>query len=258
MHVASYARFHTAAGLVAALCVVALAGPRTARAQGGDGFLFGTPSVTLTLRGGLDQPLARSDLFAQTFEQFNLSRASFRGATVAADIALRVSQRLAIVGSGGLSTGGAGSHFRHVIDRSTDREIEQSTSFRRAPLTLGVRGYLTPPGRAIGKFAWIPARVATFVGVGGGMMYYRFRQAGDFVDFTSADSSIFSDQLLTSGWTPTAHALVGVDYSLSPTFALTGEGRYSWARGEVNQDYVGFDRIDLSGLSATVGLSVRF
>ena len=38
---------------------------------------------------------------------------------------------------------------------------------------------------------------------------------------------------------------------------LNGEARYTWARGPMGRDYVGFKRIDLSGLAVTAGLSLR-
>jgi hypothetical protein len=87
-------------------------------------------------------------------------------------------------------------------------------------------------------------------------MWYRFTQQGEFVDFQTND--IFRDHLESSGWAPTVQGLAGVDLTLTPRLALTGEARYSWARAQLSDAFVGFDRIDLSGTSATVGLTVRF
>ncbi len=53
------------------------------------------------------------------------------------------------------------------------------------------------------------------------------------------------------------HAIGGVDISLGPSVLLTGEGRFTWAKGPLSRDFVGFHRIDLSGLSLTAGLAVR-
>jgi hypothetical protein len=69
---------------------------------------------------------------------------------------------------------------------------------------------------------------------------------------------VFTDSFSSSGWAPTAHALAGLDVALSPHLGLTGEGRYTWAKGNLSSDFSGFDRIDLSGLSATVGVYARF
>ena len=56
-----------------------------------------------------------------------------------------------------------------------------------------VKLYLSAPGERIGTTAWIPARVSPWIGVGGGVMQYRFHQDGDFVDFQTNKvfSSIF-------------------------------------------------------------------
>src|SRR5206468_2898528 len=86
--------------------------------------------------------------------------------------------------------------------------------------------------------------IAADVGAGGGLLWYRFRQAGDFIDFASSNSRIYSATTESSGWTAEGHAFAGIDYSLSPRLALTGESRYTFGRGPVSSDYVGFQRID--------------
>jgi len=51
--------------------------------------------------------------------------------------------------------------------------------------------------------------------------------------------------------------LAGIDVSLTQSLVLTGEARYTWAKGPLGSDYVGFNRIDLSGVAVTTGLSIR-
>ena len=121
---------------------------------------------------------------------------------------------------------------------------------------LGVRQYLTSRGRSVGDLAWIPSRLAPYVGAAGGAMWYRFRQNGDFVDFNTND--VFNGTLNTSGWAPAASGAAGLDVTLTPRFALTGQGKYLWARARPGGDFSGFNQIDLSGFSTTVGLLVRF
>jgi hypothetical protein len=45
---------------------------------------------------------------------------------------------------------------------------------------------------------------------------------------------------------------------MSARVGLVGEARYDRAHARMSSDFVGFDRIDLSGLSATMGLMYRF
>jgi hypothetical protein len=154
----------------------------------------------------------------------------------------------------GLTSVSRRSEFRDWVDQN-NLPIEQTTSLRRVPLTLGIRHYLSPRGRSIGRFAWIPAVRTTYIGLGAGLMNYRFRQVGDFVDFQSLN--ILPDEFTSNAWTPVVHALAGAEVSLGRFIMVTAEARYTWARGPMSRDYVRFNRIDLSGVSVTTGLSFR-
>lgn len=221
----------------------------------GDGFFFGRPTGSLTLRAGYDRATARSDLFSFTSNQLTLSRTAFSSPVLEADLAFRIAERTDIVFASAYSGLPRSSEFRNFVDQNGN-PITQTTTFRRVPVTVSARQYLTSPGRTIGNLAWIPARIAPYVGVGGGAIWYDFRQTGDFVDFQT--NNVFSATMQSSGWTPAAHALGGVDFTITPRLALTAQGKYLWAKGRLGGDFSGFDRVDLGGLSTTVGLSVRF
>jgi hypothetical protein len=239
----------------AVLLVALAATPVTARAQdAGHGFLFGAPVGSFTVRGGWALARAHSDFFAFTTENLTLNRGDFSSPAIDGDFAVRVSPRTDVILSSGLSGMKRRSEFRHFIDNNK-QPIEQTTTFRRVPITIGVKQYLTSTGRSIGKFAWIPSRFAPYVGAGGGTMFYSFRQDGDFID---PQMNVFPSYYASSGWTGTAYGTAGVDYSLGPRFALTSEARYAWSSAALSRDFDGFGRLDLSGLSTTVGLTVRF
>jgi hypothetical protein len=221
-----------------------------------DGFLFAAPRAALTLRAGYAGADARSDLFAFTTDTLTLGRGDFGAPALAADLAFgRPGSRLDVVLGVGYAASRAPSEFRNWVD-ADDRPIEQTTTFRRVPLTASLKAYLLPRGRSVGRFAWIPARVAPYVGAGAGAMWYRFEQAGDFVDFETLD--VFEDTFDTSGWGPMGQAMAGVDVSLGPRTAVTADARYVYAKAGVAGDFAGFDRIDLSGFATTVGVTFRF
>jgi outer membrane protein W len=184
-----------------------------------------------------------------------VNRSDFNSFTGGLDFNFRIAPRFDVVVGGSYAGSKTPSEFRDFVDQN-NLPIQQTTKFQRVPLTVSLKAYLVPPGRSFGRFAWVPSRVAPWVGVGGGAEWYKFEQTGDFVDFQTSD--IFSDVYTSSGWSPEAHAMAGVDVSLSPRFFLTGEGRYSWAKTSMSNDFAGFNKIDLSGLSATVGIGVRF
>ena len=236
------------------LALALLAVPLRAQTSG-DGFLFRPPRVSLTLRGGWDGAAANGDIFSFATSQLTLGRNDFRGPFGGLDLAISVHPRLDLTLSTSLSATKAPSEFRHWVDLN-NLPIEQTTSLRRAPVTLGFRAYLMPRGQSVGQFAWVPARFSPYVGAGGGVMWYRFRQQGDFIDFQT--TNVFFDDFQSSGSTPTANAAVGFDYSLTPHLALNAEGKYNWAKAKLGTDFSGFGRINLSGYMTTLGLSVRF
>lgn len=240
--------------LVAAAALACTAATPALGQRAGDGFLFHEPQARFSVRGGYDHANAGSDLFDFVMQNLTVNRSDFSGLTLGAEVAFPLTSQLELSLDGGYSRASKASEFRHFVDNN-DKPIEQRTTFERVPLSANVRLYLTPPGRAVGRLAWIPNKVTPWIGAGGGMMYYRFRQYGDFVDF--ANNNVFYSNFDSHEWTGMLQALGGVDVSLSPTLAIRGDARYLWAKGDFGRDFGGFDRIDLSGVQGTLGLSFR-
>jgi len=239
----------------AVLVAVLLVNLRAQAQSNGDGFLFGTPSGSFTVRAGFDRATAGGELFSFETDQLTLSRRNFSGFNLVAEVAHRVKPRVDVVFGLSTSRSETPSEWRHDIDHS-NRPIRQTTTFVRAPLVISTKAYLAEPGRSIGHFAWIPARYVTYVGAGAGAMWYRFRQQGDFIDFITAQLS--GHYFESSGWTPTWQVFAGAEITLHPRFGFTTEARYQGARGRLNGDFSRFDQIDLSGLTLTTGISVRY
>jgi len=251
-------RFEDLARRSAFIGAVALVvGARVAPAQsGGDGFLFRTPAGSFSIHGGYALASAGSDIFSEATTQLTLDKRDFSSFSFGGDISYAFSPRFDLVFGGDYSSAKRDSEFRDWVDNN-DEPIEQTTDFRRVPLTVSLKYYVTERGRSVSQFAWIPSKYSPYVGVGGGAMWYRFEQQGDFVDFRDLD--VFFAELQSQGWTPTGHAMAGMDYTLGPRLALTAEGRYSYAKAELNRDaWEGFEKIDLSGFAGTVGFKVRF
>lgn len=226
-----------------------------AQPRAGDGYMFGAPGGSFTVRAGVARPREGSDLFSFVRHELTLDRGAFTGGAIGADLAFFMRPRLALQLGWGLSDRTAPSVYRKWIDND-DKEIEQSSSFRRMPISMGLRYYLTPPGRSLGRLAWVPSRVATYASAGGGITWYQFRQTGDFVDYQTLD--VFGSTLVSDYWAPSAFAAAGVEYALGARYGLTGEARYDYARAAMSSDFDGFSRIDLSGVAVTIGLTVRF
>jgi hypothetical protein len=236
--------------------VLALGASRADAQQGGAGFLFVAPRGSAVFSGGFSHANAASDIFAHAEQFLTLKRGDFDALHASADVAMTLTPRFDVVFSASYAGSSAPSEFRDWLDQN-DLPIQQTTSFRRVPVTAAVKAYVVPQGRQIGHYAWLPNRVFAYVGAGGGAIWYRFRQTGDFVDFNTSD--VYTDDFQTSAWAPAAVAMTGLGYSISPRYAITTEGRYLAARGKVSQDFAGgFHRIDLSSLTTSLGFSVRF
>jgi hypothetical protein len=252
--VARLSRTTSSSAITALCCCLAL--PSGARAQsGGDGFLFKPPPVTLGLKLGYSVPRAGSDLFDFTTEQLTLERADFNAPVIAGELGVRITDRVDGTVYFGYAGGTTRSEFRDWVD-TDDRPIEQVTEFARTSLTGGAKVYLADRGRSIGRFAWVPSRWMPYLGASAGLVWYRFEQQGDFVDFESLD--IFTERFRSSGSAFTAHAAAGVDLSLNPRLLISSEVRYAWGKGVLDADFVGFDALDLSGFQLTFGVGVRF
>ncbi|MEP6763162.1 MAG: hypothetical protein ABJB66_02570 [Gemmatimonadaceae bacterium] len=241
------------------LAATALVAPLAARAQplSGEGFLFHRPTGSFTLHAGYTNPSASSDAFNLARQTLTVGKDAFASASISADFNVWVADRLTIQFSGGYSGRKVDSEYRAFIDNN-DNAIEQTTELMRAPVTVGARYYLTSPGRSLGKLAYVPSRISPYLSAGAGAMWYRFKQLGDFIDVNSANLDVFHGVLLSSGWAPSMYGAAGFDVTLSPVIALTTEARYEYAKGNMSRDFADFNRIDLSGLSATVGLTFRY
>jgi hypothetical protein len=225
-----------------------------ARAQQPD-FLFRRPWVTMGVSVGYAMPTANSDVFDFTREQLFVERSDFQSIAVQGEFTVRATEKLDVA----LDVGWAGteiqSEFRDWV--GTDGlPIFQSTRFSRVTITVGVKYFLRERGRSLGRFAWVPARWAPFVGAAAGAVQYNFEQQGEFVDYQTLD--IYQDHYQSQGWAPTAHVLAGAELTLLPRMALTGEARYAWAKTELGRDFVDFEDIDLAGFQAMAGFAFRF
>ena len=238
-----------------ALVAALVAAPLGAQAASGDGYLFGEPIASVTFRLGYARPSAGSDLFGYTTNLLSLSKGDFAGVELGADVGFMQGNHLEWLFSADVASRTAESDYRGLIG-SDGKPINQSTTFVRLPLLVGARYWFSAPGTRIGTLAWVPTRIAPFVGLQGGVMWYEFRQVGDFVDFNNGNN-VFAGDLRSNGWAPTAALTAGLSVAVNPHFSLLSQARYVYAKRSMGADFKGFQPIDLSGLSMTVGLTYR-
>ena len=241
--------------LAGAALVAAAALP--VRAQGtGNGYLFGAPDAGVTIRAGWFVASANSDFYDQARKDFTLDKSDFSAPTLGAELALRVTPQMDVTLDAAWSGMSKKSHYRDFVDNN-NQEIEQTTTLRRVPLTVNLKGYLVPRGRSVGSLAYIPAKVVPWLGIGAGAMWYDLQQSGDFINMGTG--AVFTDRFKSSTWGPAVQGMGGVDVSLTPRIALTGDARYLWSRASFEGDggFSGYDKIDLSGVSIALGVTFR-
>lgn len=229
--------------------------PSRTSAQGsGESFLFKQPAFQLAVHGGFMRARAGGAVLNRFREDFFLRKRDFDASSWGLQLAFRNGERLDIALELRFSKSEVGSESRPYVDLD-NLPIEQTTTFVRVPITVSTKFYLRDRGRAVSQFVWIPERWTPFIGVGGGVHWYRLEQVGDFVEEPSLDILFLT--LESSGTAPTVHVSAGVDISISPRFLWTLEGRYGLARARTGSAF-DFDHVDLSGFQATIGLAARF
>jgi hypothetical protein len=218
-------------------------------------FLFGRPHGSIGVRGSWLFARAGSDLFDFVTRELTIDRHDFDAPGFGLDVAISVAPRVDVIGTFELTQATASSEYRDFVDNNF-LPITQTTTLRAMQLGASVRYALTPRGHDVSRFAWVPRRVVPYVGAGGGAIYHRFAQYGDFVDFV--DLSVFTDSFRSTGWSPSAHAFGGVDVQLYRALYGSLEGRYQWATGTLGRDFIDFDPIDLAGFRVSGGINVLF
>jgi outer membrane protein W len=125
------------------------------------------------------------------------------------------------------------------------REIYQDLKLRILPLTGVVRIF------PMGHRRWLQP----YVGVGGAANFWKYSETGEFVD--GWDNTIFRESFVASGTSFGPVGLFGVRGRITSVADLGVEARYSWAEGDLNEDFLS-DKIDLGGWSVLSTIKLRF
>jgi hypothetical protein len=135
--------------------------------------------------------------------------------------------------------------YRDFVSES-DREIYQTLHLATVPVAVQLR--LGPTQRG---------RISPYVAIGGDMIFYQYEEYGDFIDFDVPSQPIIPDSFISEGVGWGFHAAAGLRMPLSHDFSLNGEFKYTWAKDDMPDDFQG-NEIDLGGITATLGVNVRF
>jgi hypothetical protein len=240
---------------VAAQSSASEGGQSASSSRGAPDFLFGRPHGSLGVRGSWMFASAGSDLFDFVQQHLTVEKKDFNAPVWGMDVAFVVTPRIDVVVGFDGSRSGAESEYRDFVDNRS-LPINQETSLKERNVFGSVRFNLVPRGQSVSRFAWVPRALTPYLGAGGGALWYKFEQNGDFVDFVNL--SVFSDYFSSGGFTPSMHVFGGTDLHLYRALFLTFEGKYVWANAKLGSDFIDFDPIDLGGFRISTGINVLF
>jgi len=126
-------------------------------------------------------------------------------------------------------------------------EIQQSLNFNEVPLGISFR--VIPTSRH--------AVFAPFAEVGADVIFYEYKEYGNFINFQSSNLAIYPDSFRSSGSAPGVHVGAGIRVRVGDDVSLVARYKYLFAHDTMGGAFNG-DRIDLSGGLATFGVNFRF
>lgn len=206
----------------------------------------------LEVRAGRFTPRTDSNLFRDASELFTVSKKDWRGWTGGLEYNTEITPQFEV----GVSLDGYSqsidTNYREFT-RPNRREILQTLKLSIVPVGVSLR--VLPFER--------DAVLRPYVAVGGDVIFWRFEEFGDFIDFNSPTRDILADSFRSEGVKVGAHVAAGVRVRLSHDLSATGEWRYLAAsRAEMGDDFKAqapdVNELDLTGHSLTFGVNLRF
>ena len=222
-------------------------------------FMLGMPRASVGIRGSMFMASANSDIFDFVTEQLLLEKSDFNTGSFGAEFSVSLTPRFDIVGSWDMNNMSEATEDRdeeELLPNGTRVPIQSVIELQQHNFSATAKFALIPRGRSVSRLAWIPNTFVPYVGAGAGYGKYTFRQNGDFADFV--DHHIFTDSFRSEGWAPTFHVLGGTDIRVMRHLLLSLEGKYSWSKADLSQDFIDFEPIDLGGFRFGAGIHFAF
>lgn len=193
---------------------------------------------------GAFQPEGDSEYWSDKEQDFTGSVDDYENASFGLEYALPLSSRLSLLFSGSVYEGDATHAYRDFVDNFGDR-IRHDGTLDIASATLGLMLHLTGPDTAI----------QPYIGAGGGAYPWRLEESGDFIDFGPASRPVFSADLKADGTAFGYYWMAGLEAPVSRRLSIFAEARWTQVDDDLNGDFEGFGKIDLSGREFAAGLS---
>lgn len=134
--------------------------------------------------------------------------------------------------------------------------IAQDISLDITPVTATIK--FTPLGNGSpGYRGERGSPIVPWIGAGVGLYSFTYEETGEYIDFS--DFSVFNADFITpEGVGFGVHVAGGLVIPITLEWDVFGEVRYAIAKGDLSDDFLGFEPLDLSGMSVHFGASYRF
>lgn len=220
-------------------------------------FLFGQPRGMVGISGGWLRARgggeSEDDLLRFFRDELTIGERGYDSPLFRFAFGVSVTPRVDLVFDVDVSRSRVVSENRHWEFPDSGLPITQTTELTQAPLNAGMRFWVAPRGRRVGRLAWVPNTLAFHVGGGIGARWYRLAQFGDFV---RNDLRIISERYESRGWAASRHVAAGVSIRLSPRVFAVADVRRVWSQRKLADDFAG--PLNLDGLQLTGGIEVVF
>ncbi len=239
-----------AAGEVATAVAQPPRGPRRMPVGAGQVRARRDPKYGLSFYSGYRAIHMESPLFEDNEYDLGITDGDFVAARYGAEFEWAVASRLAVIlGVQNASRDLVSSYIDLVYDDGG--EIERFTSLNLTDVSVGARFRLRRPD----------ARFSPYIALGLGLLYYRYSEIGDFVDFSNYD--IYYDEYTERQGLFSAFVGGGLDFTLAETREGTqvgafGEFRYAGSSSTHQDGFEGFGDFSLGRTGVLAGLRVRF
>jgi hypothetical protein len=214
------------------------------------------PDHSFQVRFGYFFPRGEGALWDDVSDRFTLAADDFNGPAWGLSFVTAVNNNFEIGVHGDWYGKTVLAEERHFVDE-LGYPIVHETTLEERPFAVDFR--LIPGGRyRSGGRGRAMLKPVFYLGAGVGINLWDYEEVGDFVDPSDPTLPIYPAGFRESGEALEARVLAGLELPVSPGFNVLVEGRYTWAEGELNQDLIDLEAIELGGAWGFVGASFRF
>ena len=200
----------------------------------------------LRLRLGLFEPDGDSRYFDDKALDWTGEPEDLEDAAAGMDYLWRYGRSSGLLFGIGFWEGEMTQAYRDFVDQG-GMEISHLTSLETAELSVAW-SYRFGDG----------AGLTPYIGAGGGFLWWRLREDGDFIDFGDPGLPINRSFFEAEGWTTHYLLLAGAEVPMGSSWSFFAEGRWRTADDDLGDDFAGFGEIDLSGREISAGVSFNF